>query len=74
MQCECEWCGREIPVGQYVRYKGKAFCDCDCLGEWFIDQNESDIQFNAYLETPENLKIIAAEEKAAIRKDLAHEW
>jgi hypothetical protein len=57
-----------------VRYKGKAFCDCDCLGEWFIDQNESDIDFNAYLETPENLKIIAAEEKEAIRKDLAHEW
>jgi hypothetical protein len=71
---QCEWCRREIPLGGYIRYKGKPFCDSDCLGEYLIDEHEEDIQWNCWKDTPENDRIIAAEEKEAIRKDLAHEW
>lgn len=71
---KCEYCGKEIQVGQYLKYDGKTFCDHDCLGDWFIDQHEDEIEFDCWHSTPENDYIEAMEDREAVRRDLAHEW
>lgn len=66
---KCEYCGREISIGQYVKYQGKAFCDCDCLGDWFIDQHEDEVEFDCWHSTPENDYLTAMEEKGERRRE-----
>ena len=66
----CEYCGREIPIGSYVRYDEKAFCCSECLGDYLIDQVEDEVDFSAYNSSPENDYLEAMEEREAIRKDL----
>ena len=73
---ECRYCGQEIGVGSYLRYKGMPFCEGDCLGDYLVDQadEEGDIEWNCFNSTPENDYIDAMEEKEAVRRDIAHEW
>lgn len=65
----CEWCGREIGVGHYVRYDDLPFCDRECLGEFLVNRVEDEIE-ELWHDTEENLELLAAEEKAEIYKDI----
>jgi len=65
----CEWCDRQIGVGQYIQYDDMFFCDRDCLGEYLVDHVEDEIK-DCWLETPENIEALTAEEREQIRRDL----
>lgn len=66
---QCYNCKHNIGVGWYVRYKGKNFCDRDCLAEYLVEKAEDDVE-EIWYDTPENLELLSAEEKEEIRKDI----
>ena len=63
-ESKCFWCHKEWnEPREVIRYKGKYFCDEECLGEYLVDKAEGEFE-SVWHDTEENIKTCEQEKKA----------
>ena len=59
----CKCCHKDITSPcEILVYHGMYFCDNDCLGSYLVEQAEDEIEID-WVDTPENMKICALEDR-----------